>query len=184
MPLYPTLELSAEDASHMLNGGLLGVDTHQMRRAGSGRPRIVALIRSGRLRYDRRDPREHWQTYDELIRGIEEDGAASGDCEDLATAAAAEMRLDVGAAYHDPDATVMVYRSKPRTSHVIVNSPRFGLLDPSVGGGMGAPEGRPYRGDAFPYPRPFGYGRKRFVPVGQERRARRPAPSVGVWGRS
>ena len=84
MPLHPTLSLSPEDASHLLNSGLVGVDVHQMQRAGLNRPRVLDLIRTGRLKYLRRDPHEHWQTYDELMGAVKAEGVGTGDCEDLA----------------------------------------------------------------------------------------------------
>lgn len=183
----------------MLNGGLLGVNLAQMAAAGPRRPRIVNLIRSGKLRYVRSDPREHWQNYNELMGQLRRRGVAGGDCEDLASAAAAEMRTDVGSPWYDPTAEIFVYRAGPGLSHVIVKSQRFGLLDPSVGGGMSGPRMRGADlGSGLPYPRPPGYHKGKsfqdvraqparparaptFRPVGN--RARRFRPVGGRWGR-
>lgn len=152
----------------MLSGGLVGVDVGQMAAAGPRRPRIWRLIREGRLRYQKRDPFEHWKTYDELIGQLQAQGYATADCEDLAAAGAAEMRLDRNWRFHDPGASTFVYRSAPKVSHVIIRSPRFGLLDPSVGGGMTL-GGVPYHGPdlrTLPYPRPPKYHEgKQFVSV-------------------
>ena len=199
MPLHPQLSLSVSDASAMLNGGLVGVDVGQMQAAGPNRPRIVDLIRSGRLRYQRADPGEKWLNYNQLIGQLRTNRYAEGDCEDLASAAAAEMRVDTQSRWYDPTARVFVYKSSPRVSHVIVKSDKFGLLDPSVGGGMGGKRGQPRQGEdlagGLPYPRPPGYHEgKRFAsvenaPAGPPARqvkfrpvrSRRPG---GVWGRS
>lgn len=132
MPVRPTLELSPEDAAVLLNEGLVGVNRAQMLRRGHGRPRVEDLIRSGKLRYSRRDPEERWQTYEDLVGAVERDGVAWGDCEDLASAAAAEISLE-----SDPRTRTHVYRTGPRMSHVVVASERMGLLDPSIAAGMG-----------------------------------------------
>lgn len=172
----------------MLNGGLLGVNLAQMQKAGQRRPRIVNLIRSGRLRYQRSDPSEHWQNYNELMGQLRRRGVSYGDCEDLASAAAAEMRTDRGSPWYDPTAEIFVYRSAPGLSHVVVKSQRFGLLDPSVGGGMGGRRSQPRQGAdlgaGLPYPRPPGYHEgKSFEDVrAQAVRVPRFRP-IGRWGR-
>lgn len=136
--LRPTFRLGAEDAAEMLSG-LLAVDLAQMRRAGPNRPRIVDLIESGQLRYSRLDPEEHWQTYEEMVAEINARGFAEADCEDLATALAAELRMGDGR-WSDPQAAPVVYRSSPRVLHVVVKAPNLSpghLLDPSRSAGMG-----------------------------------------------
>ncbi len=175
MALHPTLNLSIRDAPYMLRG-LLAVDEAQMRRAGPNRPRIHDLIRSGYLGYSKRDPYEHWQTYDEMIGQLRRKGYAIADCEDLATAAAAEMRLDRGHRYYDPGAVPHVYKTAPRVSHVVVHSPRWGLLDPSVAGGMGQPYGRYAGPPAFPYPPPPSKGARRRINLFRSRAFRRRGP--------
>lgn len=136
MPVRPTLELSAEDAAILLNEGLVGVNRAQMLRRGPGRPRVRDLIASGQLRYSPVDPDEHWQTYEDVLGAIQARGVALADCEDLAGMAAAEEDLD-----GDTGARTTVYRTGPNMNHVVVASPRFGLLDPSISAGMGAGDG-------------------------------------------
>lgn len=113
--------------------GLVAVDVAQMQRAGPNRPRVRHWIEAGELRYSRRDPREHWQDYDTLRAEIETHGYAYADCEDLASLAAAEYRVDG----IDPRAGVHVYRTAPRVSHVVVLRGNGSLEDPSVAAGMG-----------------------------------------------
>lgn len=141
MPVRPTLIVGAEDAALLL-GGLLAVDMDQMRRAGPNRPRVLDLIKSRRLKYSRYDPDEHWQTYGEMVAGVAKDGVWDGDCEDLATAMAAEMRLG-DSELVDPGAWPSVYRTGARMNHVVVESPRYGRLDPSKWAGMGWDESEP-----------------------------------------
>ena len=136
MPVRPTLALQAQDARLLLAGGLLAVDMRQMRDAGPNRPRIIDLIKAKKLRYSRFDPEEHWQTWDEMMDQIGRHGVAEADCEDLATALAAELRLG-DSRLVDPDALPDVYRTGPRMNHVVVSSPRYGRLDPSEWAGMG-----------------------------------------------
>lgn len=138
------MTLSPEEAAHMLNAGLVGVNVYQMQKIGPNRPKMRDLISRGLVRYNRIDPNEHWQTYGQILGQIARKGYADADCEDLASAVAAEMRLEPpDSPMYDPQATTHVYRSAPRTSHVVVWSPRFGrLLDPSVAAGMGGPRDR------------------------------------------
>lgn len=122
------VDTDAPGAARMIQG-LQAVDRAQMLRAGKDRPRVRHLIRRGALRYRRRDDREHWQTYRELLL------SRGGDCEDLAAAYAAELQVDGW----DPDARAVVYHVRPGLSHVVVYSPRYGWIDPSRLAGMGAP---------------------------------------------
>lgn len=135
--IRPLLELGVDDASAMLTG-LVAVDVRQMQRAGPNRPRVRDWIEAGELRYSRRDPREHWQSYDQIRREIEAHGYAYADCEDLASMAAAEYRVDG----IDPAATIHVYKTAPRVSHVVVRRGTGQLEDPSVAAGMGWDEPR------------------------------------------
>lgn len=129
--VFPRIGIEPSEAAALL-GGLVAVDRQQMRAAGPGRPRVWQLIRSGALRYDRRDPAEHWQTYRDVIGQIERRGFARADCEDLSALVAAELQVDG----EDVAARPYVYRAQGRTYHVVVASPRFGYLDPSIAGGM------------------------------------------------
>lgn len=136
MPVRPTLVLEPRYAARALVG-VVEVNKAMMRAAGPNRPRVIPLIQSRRIRYSRVDPDEHWQTYDEVMAALERDGVAYCDCEDLACLSAAEMQVDEQGPYFDPMAQPYVYKSGPRLSHVIVDSQRFGYLDPSKTAGMG-----------------------------------------------
>jgi hypothetical protein len=132
MPVRPTLELSADDAAVLLNEGLVGVNRAQMQRRGPNRPKVRDLITAGKLRYSRVDPNERWQTYEDVLAAIARDGFALADCEDIASMVAAELELE-----GDTGARTSVYRTGPRMNHVVVQSPRYGLMDPSISAGMG-----------------------------------------------
>lgn len=84
------------------------------------------LYASG-VRY-RREPRgrERWQLAPQT------EALGYGDCEDLATWRAAELRLDGIAA------RPVVYRSGPRQLHVVVALPDGSIEDPSRVLGMGS----------------------------------------------
>lgn len=137
------LELTPEMAATLL-AGMRDVDAYQMRRAGPRRPRIRDLIRSGALRYKREDPDEEWKTYLDILGMDVIDGKRqrrriggafelSGDCEDLGAAWAAEMVVDGW----DPHAWPVVYSARPGLSHVVVQAPNYGYIDPSRLAGMG-----------------------------------------------
>lgn len=111
--------------------GLYMVDLQQLQ---EGVPPISAALHPGsgvggsgrRLVYERRDPRERWQT----VRDIWESGG--GDCEDLAAAVAAELTLR-----GDP-ARPVIYKVRDGLAHAVVQRLSTGeLLDPSRTGGMG-----------------------------------------------
>lgn len=123
---------------------------------------VLHALQDGRIRYDRRDPLEHWKSRDELL----EDGW--GDCEDLATAVAAELnevvyRPGFGGTFagmaaplpppptrnpqnlkliwgphgvNGDEAVPAIYSPRPNLFHVVTWTPTWGLLDPSVAGGM------------------------------------------------
>lgn len=84
---------------------------------------LPILYRSG-IRY-KSDPGEVWQSPETTAR------VGSGDCEDLALYRALELRA------HGLPARVHVYRSAPRTMHVVVNRMDGRLEDPSRALGMG-----------------------------------------------
>lgn len=103
--------------------GLVQLDVVQIR---AGVPPISPALNSGRLRYIRRDPDEHWLT----LREIWERGG--GDCEDLAAALAAEL-----IAVHGRPARVVLKRMGPGLIHAVTEDTKSGLLlDPSITGGM------------------------------------------------
>jgi hypothetical protein len=135
MPIRPLIELHPQDAAAMLGGGLVAVNEAQMRRLRpAGAPTVRELIASGRLVYSAIDPAEHWQTYEQVVGDVQAVGRTDADCEDLASLVAAEYRVSG----EDPGATVYVYRTGPKMSHVVVRRSSGALEDPSIAAGMGA----------------------------------------------
>lgn len=136
--VQPTIRISTPDAANLLDG-IVSANLGQMRRrkvppTGPGSMPILRGIQSGRVRYDRADPDEHWQTWDELIAQLAKRGGkgiARGDCEDLSSAVVAEM------IYAGEDARTYVYKSGGSLYHVVVWTKKWGLLDPSRAAGMG-----------------------------------------------
>ena len=104
-------------------------------RALGDRRSIIQGIEAGIIRYRRADPDEEWQLWgDTLERG-------GGDCEDLAAAVAAELRVDGppagwAARRTAPGARPVVYRARPGLLHVVTLAP-WGVIDPSRLAGMG-----------------------------------------------
>ncbi len=114
--------ISIPEAEALLHG-LVHLDVLQLR---SGVPPISSALKSGRLRYIRSDPDEHWLN----IREIWEKGG--GDCEDLAAAIAAELIAVFGRR-----ARVVLKRMGPGLVHALTEDMQSGqLLDPSITGGM------------------------------------------------
>ena len=110
--------------------GLYLTDLAQLR---AGYPGILRALRPGtgvsgpgsrRLRYIRRDNREHWKNLREIWH------TGGGDCEDLAAAVAAEITL-LGA-----PARPVVRRVRAGLAHAVVELHDGTLLDPSILGGM------------------------------------------------
>lgn len=135
MPIRPTMEIKPEDAQALLGSGLVGVNLAQMRRLRpQGTPSVIDLIRTGRVRYSRLDPTEHWQTYEQIVRDVQSQGWTDADCEDLASLVAAEYQFTG----EDPGAQVHVYGTGPNLSHVVVRRSNGALEDPSVAAGMGS----------------------------------------------
>lgn len=130
--------------------------------AAHGRDPFAVLhgLQAGTITYDQRDPREHWKSRQEVLED------RKGDCEDLATSVAAELnealyRPGFGAAFAGmpaplpgplpgpkidlhtawggagDEAVVAVYEPRAGLYHVLVWTPTWGLIDPSVAGGMG-----------------------------------------------
>lgn len=136
--VQPTIRISTPDAANLLDG-IVSVNLGQMRRrnqpaTGPGSMPILRGIQAGRVRYDRTDPDENWQTWDELGAQLAKKngkGIAKGDCEDLSSAVAAEM------IYAGEDARTYVYKSGDTLYHVVVWTKKWGLLDPSRAAGMG-----------------------------------------------
>ena len=136
--VQPTIRVSTPDAANLLDG-IVSANLGQMRRrqqppTGLGSMPILRGIQSGRVRYERADPDERWQTWDELVAQLAKKGGkgiAQGDCEDLSAAVAAEM------IYAGEPARTYVYKSGHTLYHVVVWTKRWGILDPSRAAGMG-----------------------------------------------
>lgn len=132
MPVTPFIRVATPDAANLLDG-IVSANLGQMRRRKAD-PKAMPILRgiqSGRVRYKRSDPREHWQTWDELMLQLQDGGTARGDCEDLSSAVAAELL------FAGEEARTYVYQSAPHLYHVVVQTKRWGLLDPSRAAGMG-----------------------------------------------
>jgi hypothetical protein len=85
------------------------------------------LYRSG-VRYTREAPRrERWQNVEQLMR------SRRADCEDLASARTAELRVSG----EDPEARAIAYRSKRNVWHCVVRRGNGTIEDPSRVLGMG-----------------------------------------------
>jgi len=131
MAISPTLRLESREAANLLDG-LVSVNLSQMDRARLPKNKfpIVRGIQDGTVRYRRADPDEHWQSWREMMENLKSNGAAYADCEDLASATAAEfLRNGI-------KARTYVYRSGPTLYHVVVKTDRWGILDPSRAAGM------------------------------------------------
>lgn len=103
--LTPTFSpLSVGDAAELLQG-LFAVNRNQLKR---GVPGINRDLIGRRIRYERDDPQERWQTIENLRR------TRKGDCEDLAAAVAAEI-AEAGI-----QARPVIYRVRPGLAHAVV----------------------------------------------------------------
>lgn len=122
--MTPTLgALRSTDEAEAMLVGLQRVAELQFR---NGVPSVSKALRSGRLRYIRQDPEEHWRTPRELWE------FGGGDCEDLATAIAAERTLA------GSPSRVKLIRTGPLLLHAIVyDTLTKRHYDPSITGGMG-----------------------------------------------
>ncbi len=132
MAISPHIRLKTHEAANLLDG-LVSVGLGQIARSSHsarGSFPIIRAIQTGRLRYRRADPREHWKSWRELMQELQRRGRATGDCEDLSAAVAAELL------YNGIAARTYVYRSGGKLYHVVVHTKRWGLLDPSRSAGM------------------------------------------------
>jgi len=129
--LSPTFKLETNEAANLLDG-LVSVNLGQMDEEGvaKGRFPMIRAIQQGRLRYRRADEGEHWKSWRELREEMDDFGRATGDCEDLSGAVAAELLRN------GIPARTYVYQSAPKLYHVVVKTDRWGLLDPSRAAGM------------------------------------------------
>lgn len=130
--ISPTFRLGTKDAAYLLQG-LVAMDEAQVREAAGGRTGFMPVllgIQQKTIRYKRADPQEHWKSWKELIEQQQRTGVGRGDCEDLASAVAGELR------FNGIPARTYVYQSAPTLYHVVVKTKRWGLLDPSRSAGM------------------------------------------------
>lgn len=130
--MSPHFEIQTREAANLLDG-LVSVNLSQMERSpfgAKGNFPILRGIQQGTVRYRRADPLEHWKSWREMMEEMAETGRATGDCEDLAGAVAAELL------FNGLPARTYVYQSGPKLYHVVVKTNRWGLLDPSRAAGM------------------------------------------------
>jgi len=129
--ISPTFRLQTHEAANLLDG-LVSVDLGQLDRSigRKGSFPLIRAIQTGRLRYKRADPREHWKSWREMKEELDRFGVARGDCEDLSTSVVAELL------YSGIPARTFVYKSGPKLYHVVVKTDRWGILDPSRAAGM------------------------------------------------
>lgn len=119
-PRFGALTLAEAQA---LLSGLQAVDQVQL---AQGWPSVSLGLQTGRLRYLRRDPNEHWRNVREIWR------FGGGDCEDLAAAVAAELIMQ------GVPARAVIQRVRPGLAHALVRLPDRRIIDPSRTGGMRA----------------------------------------------
>lgn len=131
MAVSPYFNLTPDEAANLLDG-LVSVGLAQLSRANvpKGQYPVIEGIQAGRIRYRRRDPREHWQSWREMTQPMFGGEIAYGDCEDLSAAVAAEL------SYNGIPARTYVYKSGPKLYHVVVKTDQWGLIDPSRDAGM------------------------------------------------
>jgi hypothetical protein len=129
--ISPTLRLESHEAANLLDG-LVSVNLAQMNNAKLPAKQfpVITGIQAGKIRYRRADPDEHWQSWREIMEQVDEDGRGYADCEDLASAVAAELLRN------GVKARTFVYRSGPKLFHVVVKTDQWGLIDPSRAAGM------------------------------------------------
>lgn len=135
--IRPRIDVTPAEAANLLEG-LVRVDEHQIRTQTGRQPGygasspfpILTGIQRGTVRYEVLDPFEEWKTWGRLVSELETRGTATGDCEDLSSAVAAELR------FAGIPARTYVYKSGPKLYHVVVQTDRWGTLDPSRSAGM------------------------------------------------
>ncbi len=188
--IHPYFNMSGGDARGLLYG-LMEVDKIQLREDPS-LPSMRKLIQDGRVRYKRADPEEHWQTYKEIVDQTRYGGTAQADCEDLASALAAEDQVRYGVqslpyAYSPREGLFHVVTAVPTGQYGAVPQgswppaqgapPVMGyvLQDPSAAAGMGSFGALP-GGEVATM---AGYGALPEVPT---RRRRRRGTGQGIGG--
>lgn len=123
--------LGARALDHALEG-LVGLATDELllglpqELRGDGHERWFPSLYTSGVRYQRENGTERWLVPSQTL------AAGRGDCEDLASWRAAELRVSG----EDPNARARVIRSGPRTWHAIVERGDGRLEDPSRELGM------------------------------------------------
>lgn len=168
MSISPHFEMSGDEARGLLYG-LLESNKIQLRKYPE-MPSVRKLIQDKKIIYKRADPDEHWQTYKELVDQVAFNGVAYGDCEDFATAIAAEDQVRYGV-----QSLPYAYSPRPGLFHVVTAVPtdQFGKIpsghwpaaqgvnpkagytfqDPSAAAGMGSFGALPSSEDSMQYGR-------------------------------
>jgi hypothetical protein len=120
------------DLNPQLAAGVLAglVQTNLMQIAGAGQAGsfpVLRGLRDGQIKYVKADPHEEWQSWEAVLAN------GTGDCEDLASAVAAEL-----VAAGVPSRPV-AFEARPGLWHVVVEVlglPAVRWIDPSREGGM------------------------------------------------
>lgn len=92
--ISPLFRMTGDEARGLLFG-LLEADKVQLRKH-QDLPSMRELIGEGKVKYDAKDPQEHWKTYREIVEESQRSGVSYADCEDLAVAVAAEDQIFYG----------------------------------------------------------------------------------------
>ena len=122
--IHPYFNVTGEEAKGLLYG-LLAMDMDQVRKHPEWPP-VRELVKDGRIKYKEQDPNEHWKTTREMMEEVQQFGVSMADCEDLATAVAADDRVRSGVkskpfAYNPHKGLFHVVTAVPRT-----DSQKFG----------------------------------------------------------
>lgn len=130
--ISPHFEVTGEEAKSFLPA-LVKINEGQLRKNPQW-PSVRSLIKQGKIQYRLADPQEHWQTYRELVEAVQANGIAYADCEDLASAVAAEDRVRRGI-----QTEAYAYKPKENLFHVVAAVPqsamqRFGARDELMAG--------------------------------------------------
>jgi len=153
--ISPLFQVTGKEAKHFLPA-LVAINEEALR-ANPGWPSVRGLITQGKVKYRLADEQEHWQTYRELVEAVSKQGIAYADCEDLASAVAAEDRVRRGVMTES-----YAYNPSPNLFHVVAAVPTgstnkvgalptargtlrpgFVLQDPSAAAGMGGDPTKP-----------------------------------------
>ena len=118
----PKFNVTGAEAKGLLYG-LLEMNLNQLRDRPDF-PSIRQLVKEGKVKYNVNDPEEHWKTYREIVEEYGKNGVAYADCEDLATAVAAEDIEKYGVA-----SKPFAYSPRPGLFHVVTAVPSHELSE-------------------------------------------------------